>query len=319
MGEDAEYFSLLSEIEAGRFSDGRQHSGFTRSLSDHGLPILRFVKPDEDQAPLYEAKTFHQFDHRWVTYPGGAQESSLSSEQMKSDPSFEPEPRYWVSFQEMERRLETQAWRSSWLIALREIARATDERTVIASYLPRTAVSHTATLIFPRVASEKVPCLLANLNSLALDFCARQLIGGTHLTLSLIRQLPVFEPSFYTVERLAFVTPRVLDLTYTSHSLASFARDLGYDGLPYTCDEDRRAHLRGELDAFYARAYGLDRDELRYILDPADVKGADYPSETFRVLKEKEIRTHGEYRTRRLVLEAWDRMEADGAFKAMGM
>ncbi|NLL13845.1 MAG: hypothetical protein GX267_10610, partial [Fibrobacter sp.] len=32
-------------------------------------------------------------------------------------------------------------------------------------------------------------------------------------------------------------------------------------------------------------------------------------SETFRVLKEKEIREFGEYRTQRLVLDAWDRME----------
>ncbi len=77
--------------------------------------------------------------------------------------------------------------------------------------------------------------------------------------------------------------------------------------------------MRAELDAFYARAYGLDRDELRYILDPADVKGPDYPSETFRVLKDKEIRLHGEYRTRRLVLEAWDRMESNGSFAAMGL
>jgi hypothetical protein len=110
-----------------------------------------------------------------------------------------------------------------------------------------------------------------------------------------------------------------LELTYTSHSLAPFARDLGYDGPPFAWDEDRRALLRAELDAFYARAYGLDRDELRYILDPADVKGPDYPSETFRVLKEKEIRQHGEYRTRRLVLEAWDRMEAEGEFTRLGL
>jgi len=61
------------------------------------------------------------------------------------------------------------------------------------------------------------------------------------------------------------------------------------------------------------------QSRLRYILDPADVKGQDYPSETFRVLKEREIQKHGEYRTRRLVLEAWDRMEANGEFKAMGM
>jgi hypothetical protein len=49
------------------------------------------------------------------------------------------------------------------------------------------------------------------------------------------------------------------------------------------------------------------------------VKGPDYPSETFRVLKEKEIRQHGEYRTRRRVLAAWGRVEASGEFTAMGM
>ena len=142
-------------------------------------------------------------------------------------------------------------------------------------------------------------------------------LGGTSVSQFYIKQFPVLPPDFYTAPRLEFIVPRVLELTYTSHSLAPFARDLGYDSPPFAWDEDRRALLRAELDAFYARAYGLDRDELRYILDPADVKGPDYPSETFRVLKEKEIRHHGEYRTRRLVLEAWDRMEAEGIFAGM--
>ena len=108
-------------------------------------------------------------------------------------------------------------------------------------------------------------------------------------------------------------------LTYTSHALALFAQDLGYSGPPFPWDEQRRALLRAELDAFYARAYGLSRDELRYILDPADVMGPDYPSETFRGLKEKEIKAHGEYRTQRLVLAAWDELEACGGFAALGM
>ena len=81
---------------------------------------------------------------------------------------------------------------------------------------------------------------------------------------------------------------------------------------PFRWDEDRRALLRAELDAYYARLYGLTRDELRYILDPKDVYGPDFPGETFRVLKEKEERLYGEYRTRRLVLEAWDKLAANG-------
>jgi hypothetical protein len=45
------------------------------------------------------------------------------------------------------------------------------------------------------------------------------------------------------------------------------------------------------------------KDELGYIHDE------DFPGEHVRVLKEKEIRKFGEYRTRRLVLEAWDKLE----------
>ena len=78
--------------------------------------------------------------------------------------------------------------------------------------------------------------------------------------------------------------------------------DMGYHGEPFKWDEE----LRAELDAYYAKLYGLTHDELPYILDPKEVHGEDFLGETFRVLKDKEIKLYGEYRTRRLVLEAWD-------------
>ena len=87
---------------------------------------------------------------------------------------------------------------------------------------------------------------------------------------------------------------------------------MGYEGPPFKWDEDRRALLRAELDAYYAHLYSLTRDELRYILDPQEVYGEDFPGETFRVLKDKELKNYGEYRTRRLVLEAWDRLFGKG-------
>jgi len=49
---------------------------------------------------------------------------------------------------------------------------------------------------------------------------------------------------------------------------------------------------------------------LDFIFNPKDVYGPDFPGETFRVLKEKEEKQYGEYRTRRLVLEAWDNLES---------
>ena len=121
-----------------------------------------------------------------------------------------------------------------------------------------------------------------------------------------MKQLCVLPPDAYTAADIAFIVPRILKLTYTSHAMAPFARDLGHDGPPFAWDEGCRARLRAELDARYARLYGLTRNELRYVLDPAEVRGSDYPSETFRGLKTKEIRRFGEYRTARLVLAAWD-------------
>jgi hypothetical protein len=199
----------------------------------------------------------------------------------------------------------------------KDVAAVTNERTVTPVIIPRVAVGHTIRVMFADGGKVSPALLAANLSSIVLDYFGRLKFGGLHLTVETLKQLPVLPPSFYSLGSIAFIVPRVLELTYTSHSMAPFARDLGYDDVPFAWNEERRAQLRAELDAWYARAYGLNRDQLRYILDPVDVMGRNYPSETFRVLKEKEVRRYGEYRTARLVLAAWDRMEADGSFKRL--
>jgi len=203
-----------------------------------------------------------------------------------------------------------------WLMGWRDICRSTDERTVISSVVPRVGVGNKIPLFFPHadVTAAQSAALLGNLTALTLDFVARQKIGGTTLNYFYMKQFPVLPPDRYTPADLAFIVPRVLELTYTAYDLQAWGQDLAaYDprpaagqGRPFAWNPERRAQLRAELDAYYARLYGLNRDELRYILDPKDVLGVDYPSETFRVLMEGEIRAYGEYRTRRLVLEAWD-------------
>lgn len=206
-----------------------------------------------------------------------------------------------------------QARTPRWLIGWRDICRATDERTVIASLIPFSAVGHTLPLMTTGTDHRLTAALLGNLCALVLDFVARQKLGGTHLTYGYLKQIPLLQPASHRREDIDFIVSRVLELTYTGEDLRPWAEDLGYNGPPFRWDPDRRAILRAELDAYYARLYGLTRDELRYILDPADVMGPDYPSETFRVLKQNEERAFGEYRTRRLVLEAWDRLEAEQA------
>lgn len=205
-----------------------------------------------------------------------------------------------------------------WLMGWRDICRSTDERTVISSVLPRVGVGNKIPLFFPHadVTAAQSAAMLGNLSALTLDFVARQKIGGTTLNYFYMKQFPVLPPDRYTPTDLEYIVPRVLELTYTAYDLQAWSQDLAaYDprpaaeqGQPFAWNSERRAQLRAELDAYYARLYGLTRDELRYILDPKDVMGADYPSETFRVLKEGEMRAHGEYRTRRLVLGAWDQL-----------
>jgi hypothetical protein len=261
--------------------------------------------------PLYEAKMMHQFDHRWATYDTDGNESRDTTASEKAEQSFEPEPQYWVQADEVKARLEAKAWKRHWLIGWRGISGVEKVRTVIATILPAFGQGNSILLMFPSGTLPGVlqACLCASLSSLALDYVARTKMGGANLNYYIVQQLPVLAPTQYRKRDLDFIVPRVLELVYTSHSVGPFARDLGYDGPPFKWDEDRRAQLRAELDAWYAHAYGLTRDGLRYILDPADVKGPDYPSETFRVLKKDEIAKYGEYRTARLVLQAWDRMQ----------
>jgi hypothetical protein len=267
-------------------------------------------------SPLYEGKFVWHYDHRFSSYHNlgkvkGRGGRGLPPVTLKEydDPNFCVEPRYWVSASDVEERFESLKWKHNWMLGWRDIASAKLERTMVPAVIPMCGVGNTLSILLPSSDPAKICCLLANLSSLVLDYFARQKIAGTHLNQGYLKQFPVLTPSIYDEASLAFIVPRVLELTYTSHSMASFARDLGYEGPPFAWDEDRRALLRCELDAWYARAYGLTRDELRYVLDPADVRGPEYPSETFRVLKNNEIARFGEYRTARLVLTAWDAKE----------
>ena len=93
-----------------------------------------------------------------------------------------------------------------------------------------------------------------------------------------------------------WITPRVLELTYTAWDLEPFARDLGYDGPPFRWDPERRFLLRCELDAAFFHLYGIERDDVDYIM------------ETFPIVKRKDEAAHGEYRTKRVILEIYDQM-----------
>lgn len=274
--------------------------------------------------------------HKGTEEEGGAR--ALTPAEL-ADPSCSITPRYWVDKLAVEERIPVN-WQRRWTLGWRDICRSTDERTLIAAIAPTFGFGDTFLLMFPSVTNAiSSSCLLATLNSFSLDFITRQKVAGTHLKYFTMKQLPVLPPSAFSEADIAFIVPRVVELVYTAWDIKAFAEDVWAEGdealrvellrrnaecnagapaelfsprdgfplPPYRWNEERRAIARAELDARIARLYGLTRDELRYILDPADVYGPEFPGETFRVLKEKETKLYGEYRTRRLVLEAWDR------------
>ena len=205
-----------------------------------------------------------------------------------------------------------------WLQAFRNITRATDERTVISDNVPWSGVGNSAPVMnYENARAVASALVLANMNSLPLDWAARFSVGGINMNFFIVKQLPVLPPEAYLEESdpgpkyVELVVPRVLELTYTAHDLEGFARDLGYHGPPFPWDDRRRHHLQCELDAVFARMYRLERSDLEWILDALS------PSSSFPALKRNEMDEFGEYRTRRYVLHAYDQL-ASGEIPDLG-
>ena len=102
------------------------------------------------------------------------------------------------------------------------------------------------------------------------------------------------------------VCEAVLELTYTAHDMAPFAREMGHVDEagevlpPFPWDADQRLQLRAKLDALYFHLYGVtDRDDIRYIYS------------TFPIVQRDEKAAYGAYRSRDLCL-AWTSALAAG-------
>ncbi|MBI5444647.1 MAG: N-6 DNA methylase, partial [Deltaproteobacteria bacterium] len=291
-------------IDSGLFRTGSE-------LIQGGKELVgwRFEGHDSCDLPLVEAKMVHHFDHRFGSYEG---QTAAQANQGKlpevddlahSNPETVALPWYWVAEAEVEERLR-ERWENGWLLGWRDICRSTDQRTLIASLIPRAAVGDPFLLGMPSVELGLVPALYGNLCSLALDYAARQKVGGTHLKYNVFKQLPVFSPSTYAAPSPWFPAsflrdwflPRVLELTYTAWDLEPFARDVGWDGPPFRWDHARRFLLRAELDSAFFHLYGISHDDTDYILD------------TFPIVRKNDEKAHGEYRTKRVILEVYDAM-----------
>lgn len=288
-------FNMTSDSHLFRTRQGLEREGFE-------LRGNRFVQGEQVYLPLYEAKMMHQFDHRFATYTENGDTRDVTQEE-KTNPTFEPLPRYWVQAEEVRDRLVKTTrngrveweWNHDWLLAFRNVTNATNERTAIFSVVPRVGVGHSAPLVFSlnKLAG---PLLTANMATHVFDYAVRQKLGGTNMTFGYVQQYPVLSPENYSEEDVRFICARSLELLHTSWEVQPMADELGASTGPFVWDDDRRFWLRAELDALYFHLYGISRDDVEYIM------------ETFPIVKRKDEEEHGCYRTKLAILEVYDEM-----------
>ena len=278
----------------------------------------RFQSAAGEWVPLYEGKMVQAFDHRASDIVLAAanvfrsgQGSDLADDEHR-DPARLPTPRYWV------KAIDT-GWDAptDWCVAMKDVTSVTNARTTITAIIPRYGAGHTLPVLFPGKGDDRAsyvhsaPLLLANLNCVVLDYLARQKVHGNHLAWYLVEQLPFVLPAGYarafgSKTAAEIVREAVLELTYTAHDLAPFARDMGHVDAngevlpPFEWDEARRVNLRAKLDALYFILYGVfdpanaaqSRDDIRYIYS------------TFPIVAQQERDKWGSFKSEELCL-AW--------------
>lgn len=263
--------------------------------------------------PLYAGRMFHQFDHRAASVTINADNmhnAALSGEvtsEMKANPNFSPEPQFWVNAAER-RGLQQEKY----VIAFRDIARATDARTFISAIAPAHSFGNKAPLLIgtdASLSSEMTSLLVANFNSLVFDFVTRTKLQSTSLNWFIVEQLPVIPQTAYGRQfgpktAAQIVAEAVLELTYTAHDMAPFALAMGHVDAngevlpPFVWEDEQRLRLRAKLDALYFILYGIfdpntaasSRDDIRYIYS------------TFPIVERQETGAFGCYRSRDLCL-----------------
>jgi hypothetical protein len=284
------YAGLHSGSDSSAF---REHSG---ALPDYS-----------ESLPLYEAKMMTQFNHRHGDYGQvmagrGTHVLPHPSESQLNDPAFRAQPKFLVDRHEVVDRLSNRA--PDWLLVWRDTTDArASARTVIAAAIPLAGTKDKLPAVLSELPARSQMALLAVLNSFALDFVTRQKLGGTSLKYYIMKQLPVPSPASLEDELVPgagpsteFLASRAIELSYTAWDLAGLARDVGLECPPFLWNAQRREVIRAEVDAMCFHLYGMSRSDVEYVM------------ESFGVVRRRDVAGHDEYRTKRLVLAAFDAM-----------
>lgn len=260
---------------------------------------------------LYEGKMVQAFDHRAASVVFNSEnlvrkfQTEPTSTEEHKNASFVAEPSRFVDISKLSL--------PEWMPSFKDVTAATNMRTMIAAIIPKAGANDTLPVLIWEGDPSKawmIAFIVADLNSIPFDFVARQKTQTNHLRLYTFEQLPVIPPAAYARQfgpktAADIVREAVLELTYTAHDMAPFARDMGHVDAsgevlpPFIWNEERRLHLRAKLDALYFILYG--------VFDPANPEGSRddirYIYSTFPIVERQERAAHaGKYRSRDLAL-----------------
>ncbi len=263
--------------------------------------------------PVIEAKSLHQFDHRFATY--NRMESSFENVkyEQKIDPFFESEYKNYVDDKAVRERLPPEICDRKWYLTFRNIARATDERTMISSIIPRGASCEVTPYVEVGTAVQ-ASYYCGMFNSFIFDYLTRQKVGGTHISYFILYQIATVHFSDSSIP-ICFFTSRIAELSCTSYSLIDFANELGFGNVAFNWINERRFLIKCELDAAFFQLYLGNRDEWnnassKDFLDffPTPRHAINFTMETFPIIKRKEIAEYGFFKTKETILEIYDEM-----------
>jgi N-6 DNA Methylase len=266
---------------------------------------LAVLKDGRRVYPLYEGKMFWNFDHRYGTYENQTEKQANKgvlprvTDTKHDDPGYRIEPRYWVDAGLTNNTLREASKKNTWFYAWRDVGPA--ERTLVGTIIPFTAAGHKAPILISKKEPKQICALVALLSSLVADYCVRQ--KSNAMTFFVVEQIAVIDPdslgrtlTWLDAPTQDWLTDRALELCYTNEELSPLATDLDRDHPPFRWRTQRRILLQAEIDAAVLHLYALNRTQAEWLLD------------SFAVLRKYEERDHGEFRTKRIVLEIYDEM-----------
>lgn len=263
-----------------------------------------FGSPTGRWLPLFEGKMISLLNHRYAGVRSNQASVSgqgvpvHSSSAQLADPDFQATPRYWVNEGVID-------YPHPYALAFNDICNTNNQRSLISALVPRAGYGNKLPILAPigDIDAEALALLVGNFNSIPCDFVARQKIQSRNLNKYILEQLPVIPPARFDDVRFGAKSARevvleiVLELTYTAHDMADFARGMGFvDDIgtvypPFAWDDERRLQLRAKLDAVFFFLYGIvDRDDIRYVYA------------TFPIVEREEIAKFGRYRSRETAL-----------------